>query len=174
MINCKGCGKKWSWPNLRHYPGMCLEGLRKTSKPPSGDLVSGSRLEPWTTQIWSRSVYHSTTAFGTNHENKYYVQIPIFSNVFQISSTKWVRTSGEASGTKFPQHRIMRRDCVLVADPVTMKQQITILIWLCDTNSMHSTPQSCMKVSNHFYTPAVFSQWPVPIWLEIKRFLKLV
>jgi hypothetical protein len=23
---------KWSWPNLRYYPGMCLEGLRKTTE----------------------------------------------------------------------------------------------------------------------------------------------
>jgi hypothetical protein len=32
MMNWKGCGKKWSWPNLRHYPAICLEGLRKTTK----------------------------------------------------------------------------------------------------------------------------------------------
>jgi hypothetical protein len=22
--------RMWSWPNLRHYPSICLEGLRKT------------------------------------------------------------------------------------------------------------------------------------------------
>jgi hypothetical protein len=30
MINLNGCGRKWSWSNLRHYPGMFLEGLSKT------------------------------------------------------------------------------------------------------------------------------------------------
>jgi hypothetical protein len=32
MINWEGCGRKWPWPNLRYYPGICLEGLRKTIK----------------------------------------------------------------------------------------------------------------------------------------------
>jgi hypothetical protein len=27
-----GFGRKQSWPNLRHYPGILLEGLRKTTK----------------------------------------------------------------------------------------------------------------------------------------------
>jgi hypothetical protein len=32
MINWIGCGKKRSWPNLRHCYGIFLEGLRKTTK----------------------------------------------------------------------------------------------------------------------------------------------
>jgi hypothetical protein len=32
IIHFKECGKKRSWPNLRHYPGIWLEGLRKTTK----------------------------------------------------------------------------------------------------------------------------------------------
>jgi hypothetical protein len=34
MMNQKGCGRKWSWPNLRctYYSGTCLVGLRKTTK----------------------------------------------------------------------------------------------------------------------------------------------
>jgi hypothetical protein len=28
----KGFGRKQSWPNLRYYPGIYLEGLRKTMK----------------------------------------------------------------------------------------------------------------------------------------------
>jgi hypothetical protein len=42
------CGTKRSWPNLRHYLGNCLEGLRKTTKnlsqenqPPGRDLNAG-------------------------------------------------------------------------------------------------------------------------------------
>jgi hypothetical protein len=29
-MNLKEYGRKWSWPNLRYYPGICMEGLRKT------------------------------------------------------------------------------------------------------------------------------------------------
>jgi hypothetical protein len=32
MMNFKGCGRRRSWPNLRYYPDICLEGLRKTTK----------------------------------------------------------------------------------------------------------------------------------------------
>jgi hypothetical protein len=32
MMNWKGCGRKWLWPNLRYYPSVCLEELRKTMK----------------------------------------------------------------------------------------------------------------------------------------------
>jgi hypothetical protein len=29
-MNWKEYGRKLSWPNLRYYPGICLEGLKKT------------------------------------------------------------------------------------------------------------------------------------------------
>jgi hypothetical protein len=32
-MNWKECGRKRSWPNLRYYSNICLEGLRKTIKP---------------------------------------------------------------------------------------------------------------------------------------------
>jgi hypothetical protein len=32
MTNCKRCEWKRSWPNLRYYPDICLEGLRKATK----------------------------------------------------------------------------------------------------------------------------------------------
>jgi hypothetical protein len=32
MADWKGCGRKRSWPNLRYYPGICPEGLRKRMK----------------------------------------------------------------------------------------------------------------------------------------------
>jgi hypothetical protein len=32
IINWRGCGRKRSWPNLRAYSDICLEGLRKTTK----------------------------------------------------------------------------------------------------------------------------------------------
>jgi hypothetical protein len=31
-MNCKECGRKQSQPNLKYYPGICLEGMRKTTK----------------------------------------------------------------------------------------------------------------------------------------------
>jgi hypothetical protein len=31
-MNWKGYGRKWSWPNFRYYPGICVEELRKTMK----------------------------------------------------------------------------------------------------------------------------------------------
>jgi hypothetical protein len=31
-MNWKGCGRKRSWPILMYYLGICLEGLRKTTK----------------------------------------------------------------------------------------------------------------------------------------------
>jgi hypothetical protein len=47
-MNWKGCGRKWSWPNLRYYPGICLEGLGETTRnlsqdnrSPGGDLNPG-------------------------------------------------------------------------------------------------------------------------------------
>jgi hypothetical protein len=42
-MNWKGCGRKWSWPNLKYYPGICLEGLRKATKTLSQDSRSASR-----------------------------------------------------------------------------------------------------------------------------------
>jgi hypothetical protein len=32
MMNWKGLEKKRSWPNLRYYPGIFLERMRKTKK----------------------------------------------------------------------------------------------------------------------------------------------
>jgi hypothetical protein len=32
MMNWEGCGRKQSWPNLRYYPNIFLEGLGKTTE----------------------------------------------------------------------------------------------------------------------------------------------
>lgn len=34
MMNWKLCGGKWSWPILKYYPSICVEGERKTTKTP--------------------------------------------------------------------------------------------------------------------------------------------
>jgi hypothetical protein len=41
MMNLKGYARKLSPPNLRSYPGICLEGLRKTTK----TLIQDSRSQ---------------------------------------------------------------------------------------------------------------------------------
>jgi hypothetical protein len=47
MMNWKGFGRKLSWCNRRYYPGICLEGLRKTTKNLSQDSQSlGQDLNP--------------------------------------------------------------------------------------------------------------------------------
>jgi hypothetical protein len=43
MMNWKIYGRKRSWPNLRHYPGNCPEGLRKPSTTLSQDSRSSGR-----------------------------------------------------------------------------------------------------------------------------------
>jgi hypothetical protein len=43
MMNWKGFERKRSWPNLRLYPGIFLEGLRKTMKNLRQDIRSPSR-----------------------------------------------------------------------------------------------------------------------------------
>jgi hypothetical protein len=43
----RGCGRKWSWPNSRYYPGICLEGLRQITKNLGQDSrPSGRDLNP--------------------------------------------------------------------------------------------------------------------------------
>jgi hypothetical protein len=42
-MNWKGCGRKQLWPNLRYYPGICLEGLRKIMENLNQDSQSMGR-----------------------------------------------------------------------------------------------------------------------------------
>jgi hypothetical protein len=46
--NWKRSRRKQSWPNLRCYSGICLEGLSKITKNKSGWPVSGPKFEPRT------------------------------------------------------------------------------------------------------------------------------
>jgi hypothetical protein len=32
MVSQKGFGRNWSWPNSRIYPGICLKGIKKSTK----------------------------------------------------------------------------------------------------------------------------------------------
>jgi hypothetical protein len=48
MMNCKGCGRTRSWPNLRYYPDIFLgteenyENLSPDSRSPGRDMNPGS------------------------------------------------------------------------------------------------------------------------------------
>jgi hypothetical protein len=43
VMDWKGCGKKRSWSDFRYYPGIYLDGLRKTTKDLSQDSRSPGR-----------------------------------------------------------------------------------------------------------------------------------
>jgi hypothetical protein len=47
-MNSKGLGRKRPWPNSKNYPGICLEGLRKTTNKLS---VAGLLSEIWTRDL---------------------------------------------------------------------------------------------------------------------------
>jgi hypothetical protein len=68
IMNCKGFGKKRTWPNLRYYPGICLEGLRKPWK--TSVMITGLQPEILigTSWIQSSSVNPSTMALVTKHQ----------------------------------------------------------------------------------------------------------
>jgi hypothetical protein len=47
MLNWKGCGRKWPWPNLRHCSGIYLEEVRNMTE----DLrIVGVLAKIWTGQ----------------------------------------------------------------------------------------------------------------------------
>ena len=43
-MNGQGCGRKWIWANLRYYPCICLEELRKII---TSVRISGSQAMIW-------------------------------------------------------------------------------------------------------------------------------
>jgi hypothetical protein len=59
----KGCGRKWSWSNLRYYLRIFLEGIRKTTKY-LRIAVSAPRFETGASTIGDRGVDHSIKTFG--------------------------------------------------------------------------------------------------------------
>jgi hypothetical protein len=58
-MNLKGYVRKWLWSNLKYHYDIFLEKLRTTT-------VSGSRLEPWTSQTRRRSANHSASKFDVS------------------------------------------------------------------------------------------------------------
>jgi hypothetical protein len=56
IMNWNGCGRKWSWPNLRYYPSGCLKQLTKTMKNLGQD--SQCPTEFWTSQVPNTNQKH--------------------------------------------------------------------------------------------------------------------
>jgi hypothetical protein len=52
-------GRKRSWPNLKYYPSICLEELRRD--------IFVRRFDPRTFEIQSRIATHSTATFLIPH-----------------------------------------------------------------------------------------------------------
>jgi hypothetical protein len=64
VLTGKGFGRKRSWPDLRYYAGVSLEGLSKTKNSVSQHWRSpGPVFESGTSRKRSRSVNHFTTTF---------------------------------------------------------------------------------------------------------------
>jgi hypothetical protein len=60
MMNWKGYERKWSWSNLWYYHGICLEGLRKTTK-----TVSQNSRSPCRDLNWGPSEYEEVLSIQT-------------------------------------------------------------------------------------------------------------
>jgi hypothetical protein len=56
---------------FRYYPGIRLEGLRKSAKILSGEPVRGPRFEPMTYRIRSRCDDQSITTKGKKAKNSW-------------------------------------------------------------------------------------------------------
>jgi hypothetical protein len=65
-MNWKGCGRKRSWPNLRYYPGICLEGLGKPRK--TSVMIASLRDLNLGPPEYEAGVL--TTELGRNEENE--------------------------------------------------------------------------------------------------------
>jgi hypothetical protein len=53
MMNWKGYGRKWSWPSLRYYPSIYLEGLRKNLNQGREDSIK-INLNKWGVSVRER------------------------------------------------------------------------------------------------------------------------
>jgi hypothetical protein len=64
MMNWKGFGRRWLWPNFKVLSCIRLEGQKKPRKP--SVKIAGPELtfEPETSCILSRSINYLTTTFG--------------------------------------------------------------------------------------------------------------
>jgi hypothetical protein len=45
-MNCRGCGRKLSWPDLKYYSDIWLEGLGKAANPDNRITILGTEIKP--------------------------------------------------------------------------------------------------------------------------------
>jgi hypothetical protein len=69
---------------LKHYPGICLEGLRKTTK--TSVRIAGLRAEFWTRDLpITKSINNSTTMLGS----VYVVNVKLYLLLMISSDNNW-------------------------------------------------------------------------------------
>jgi hypothetical protein len=112
MMNLKGCERKRLWLNLRYYPGIYVEWLRKTTKHPI--RVAGLRAKNCTNQLkWPRfkkntlakpSHFYSTLRNGKPYSVHIYIFLPSHlttcirlhrTNFYMLSRGRWTYQAPE-------------------------------------------------------------------------------
>jgi hypothetical protein len=95
MMNCKGCGRRRSWPHLnvlsQQLPGGTEKKTRKTSVRIAGVRAA---FEPVTSRIRNRSLNHSTATLDVFYGTR--SSIPVFTRAPHGPSpelTAWRRSS---------------------------------------------------------------------------------
>jgi len=139
MINCKVCGRRWSWPILSHCTRIFLEAMMNTvtSHFTNRDLKPSSR-------IGFRNVNHCKARFGGHAMNTI------------ISAKKWDALNNEKEimglGMNFKReftvwnvsihketHRTQWNLCMLwvsMTQPISMKAQFIFKCW-CVSDCWH-------------------------------------
>jgi hypothetical protein len=70
IVNWKGCGGKRSWLNLRYSPGICLLGLKKSTKYISKYSQYPCRNYKKEKYIYTREIYLRYYAISGYHSNQ--------------------------------------------------------------------------------------------------------
>jgi hypothetical protein len=64
-MHWEGCGRKWSWPNLRYCLSICMKGLGKTTETfGQTNWFSVLAFETGTSEISCGSANHSAMVFS--------------------------------------------------------------------------------------------------------------
>jgi hypothetical protein len=71
--NLKGCGRNWTWPNLRYYTRICLEELRITEKSPAEIVIVPPEFQIQVTSVTTWSSFLHGNCYIIFLEKKYSV-----------------------------------------------------------------------------------------------------
>jgi hypothetical protein len=83
IINWKGYDRKWSWPNQRHRPGICMEQLRKPRK--ASVRTAGLPIEIWTSNLPNMRKWY------TRHHDVRYLRAVGFQSTRPTRHANWQR-----------------------------------------------------------------------------------